>query len=351
LTLPAAASYDPVEMRERGQGSGGETRPVVYCLVPRDLAPRLHDQLRHHFAADPSVEVVVERRGADRRSETDRRSPADDGVTLAVERRGIRSATGRRIAERRAALVPVDAPAPLPRRAREHTPRLVFVERLEPSGQEAEDADTLRLVARFQAGDRDAFAILYMRYFDRVYGYLRIALGDPHEAEDAAQQVFIKLLGALPRYQRRRTPFRGWLFVIVRNHSLALLQRRGRVEVVDPERLAERLEPSLVDDEAPLGALDWITDRELLMFVERLPLAQRQVLMLRYLADLTDAQTAAILGRSAADVRMLQSRAVRVLRERLAAVGRGAAPSRGVRMRRWPRQVTVLRSRRWALLP
>jgi RNA polymerase sigma-70 factor (ECF subfamily) len=228
----------------------------------------------------------------------------------------------------------------------------VFVERLEPAGLALEDADTARLVARIQSGDRDAFAALYTRYFDRVYSYLRIALGDPHEAEDATQQVFIKVLAALPRYERRRTPFRGWLFVIVRNHSLALLERRGRVEVVEPEQLSRRHESALIaEDDGELGALSWITDRELLMFVERLPLAQRQVLMLRYLVDLTDAQTAAILGRSAADVRMLQSRAVRFLRERLAAVGRGAAPGRGVRMRRWPRQVTVLRSRRWALLP
>jgi hypothetical protein len=39
-----------------------EQRPVLYCLVPRDLVGEVHDELRHHFADDPDAEVVVERR-------------------------------------------------------------------------------------------------------------------------------------------------------------------------------------------------------------------------------------------------------------------------------------------------
>jgi RNA polymerase sigma-70 factor (ECF subfamily) len=223
----------------------------------------------------------------------------------------------------------------------------VFVERLEPSGQHLEVQDTARLVMRIQAGDREAFSLLYLRYFDRVFAYLRLALSSLDDAEDGAQQVFLKVLDALPCYQIRRQPFRAWLFVIVRNHALKELAKRGRAELADPAELDRRREAAHPDPELP--ALDWITDRELLIFIERLPLAQRQVLMLRYMLDLTTAEIAEVLGRSPVDVRSLQSRAVRFLRARLAALGR-TAPERGrIRMRGCLKQARVIGARRWAL--
>jgi RNA polymerase sigma-70 factor (ECF subfamily) len=334
--------------RDRDGGPSTGSRPVVYCLIPRDLAPKLHELLRGHFRGDPSVEVTVERRGDERRDRGDRRR-ADAGAPGAGERRCIRSAAGRRVVERRASLVATGAPGELPRRARAHADRLVFVERLEPSDQVTEDADTARVVTRIQAGDSDAFAVLYMRYFDRVYGYLRIALQDAHGAEDVAQQVFIRVLQALPRYERRRQPFRAWLFTIVRNAAINELRRHSRTDPVDPARLSRWRDAEQPEDD--LDALSWITDRELLMLVERLPLAQRQVLVLRFMLGMTSTETAAVLGRGATDVRNLQLRALRFLRDRLAALGRHSISDRGIRMRRWPKPAPVLRSRRFSLSP
>ncbi|MDX6663650.1 MAG: hypothetical protein QOG09_1752, partial [Solirubrobacterales bacterium] len=87
---------------------------------------------------------------------------------------------------------------------------LVFCERIEVAAEAREDLLTARLVTRIQAGATSAFSELYETYFDRVYAYLRVALRDHHEAEDAAQQVFMQAMEALPRYQLRRgTPFRA----------------------------------------------------------------------------------------------------------------------------------------------
>jgi RNA polymerase sigma-70 factor (ECF subfamily) len=322
---------------------------MIYCVVPQDLADKLHEPLRRHFRAAPDVEVVVEQRHGERRRTT-RRSGAGASIGRAGERRRIRNPEGRRVADRRAATVEADPPS-LPRQAQRYADRIRFMARVAPSSEQAEDADTSRLVIRIQGGERELFAELYMRYFDRVYSYLRLALDDPHEAEDATQQVFLRVMEALPRYERRRTPFRGWLFTVVRNQALTLLQRHNRVEVVDPGELVEHRGGMVGSRADELRALGWINDGELLMFVERLPLAQRQVLMLRYMLDLSDAQTAAILGRSRADVRVLQSRAIHFLRKRLAAVGRESERDGTARMRRVRRQVTVLRARRWALVP
>jgi RNA polymerase sigma-70 factor (ECF subfamily) len=218
--------------------------------------------------------------------------------------------------------------------------------------ERAEDIDTARLVTRFQAGEREAFAAIYERYFDRVYGYVRVAFQDKHEAEDAAQQVFVQALEALPRYERRRQPFRAWLFTIVRNYTLGELRKRARLEVVDPAELDQRREANgeTVED---ASVLEWISDADLLLFTERLPLPQRQVLVLRYTLDLTDREIATVMGRTPVDVRTLQHRALRFLEKRLSAIGRGpqataSARDKGAWQRRL-RQAPVLRGRRFAI--
>jgi RNA polymerase sigma-70 factor (ECF subfamily) len=327
--------------------SSFSVRPVVYCLIPRQLAPKLHEVLRAYYQRDPSVRVVIEFRGCERRTGGDRRGAAAGVVD--DEQRRIRAVAGRRAGERRATLVPVDGPE-LPRRARPFADQIVFAERLEPAGQVAEDVDTARLVAQIQAGDRDAFERLYVRYFDRVYSYLRLGLNDPHEAADAAQQVFVRVLDALPRYERRESvPFRAWLFAIARNHMRSELMRRGRIELVDDPAAVVR-EEEHGEQTAENLALAWITDQDLLLFIERLPLSQRQVLVLRFLLDLSHEQTAAVLGRSVEDVRRLQWRALQFLRARLTAVGRVPRRSRAPMMRA-RRKARVLRTRRFALSP
>jgi RNA polymerase sigma-70 factor (ECF subfamily) len=317
---------------------------MIYCVVPRELALKLHELLRAHFRDDPTVEVVVERRGADRRLESERRQRDPDAI--AEERRRIRGAEGRRVADRRASAVEVEQPS-LPRRARPFAADLLFLERIEPTSEQVEDEDTARLVTRIQAGNRDGYAELYMRYFDRIYTYLRVALDDAHEAEDATQQVFVNALEALPRYERRGSPFRAWLFSITRNYLRTQLRRRARLELTDPATMS-RDEVGREDEE--LRALSWLSDKDLMVFVERLPLAQRQVLVLRYMLDLTADETGALLGRTPADVRKLQSRALHFLRARLSAVGRVPRRPRSGMVRRL-RKAPVLRSRRFALSP
>jgi RNA polymerase sigma-70 factor (ECF subfamily) len=326
--------------------SARAVRPVVYCIVPAELALKLHDLLRRHFGADPSVEVIVERREGERRVAPERRASLTGDRSVA-ERRQIRSSGGRRVADRRAIVVAVPPPpVALPRRARAYAAQLAFVERLEPAGVELEDIDTARVVSRVQSGDRDAFAVLYARYFDRVYGYLRVVLGNAHDAEDASQEVFLRVLGALHRYERQRTPFRGWLFTIVRNQALTVLSRQGRHRAIDPHELSEQ-RPALREESID-SALQWISDRDLVLFTERLPLVQRQVLLLRFLLDLSHAQVAEILDLTPGEVRKLQHRAIGFLRARLSSVGREAHQGRAL----WRRRVTqlgVIRERRFAL--
>jgi RNA polymerase sigma-70 factor (ECF subfamily) len=186
-----------------------------------------------------------------------------------------------------------------------------------------------------------------MRYFSRVYAYLRVALRSREEAEDVAQQVFTRAFEALPKYEHRG-PFRGWLFAIARNQAISHLRAAQRLEPLDPDDLNRRRDQRA--ESGPLPALEWISDPDLLLFIERLPLAQRQVLVLRYMLDLNHAEIATVLGRSPEDVRKLQSRAQRFLRDRLDALAQRAEVECRPRMVARPAHHYILRRRRYALM-
>ncbi len=317
---------------------------TVYCIVPRDLAPELHEYLRRHWRSDRSVVVVVERRQAERRRGERRAS-----VTALPDRRDRRRAgsrLGRRVEDRRSA-EPAPTPLELPEQVRPFADRLVFLERLTPLSRAAEDADTDRLVARFQSGDVHAFDAVYLRYYDRVYAYARVALRDTHEAEDVAQQVFGNVIEALPRYQARPgTPFRAWLFRITRNVVLRSLQRTGRVSPQEPAELEQRMD--VPAPAAPLG-LEWLSDGDLATQVERLPLTQRQVILLRFVFELDTREIADALERTPVAIRMLEHRAMRALEARLDALRGGSGGQfRTPATRRFP-VLPVLAARRLAL--
>jgi RNA polymerase sigma-70 factor, ECF subfamily len=278
---------------------------MLNCLVPRGVDEEVIAPLRAALPA--GCRVLIERRTRLRRSAHDRRA---ESASTSRDRRRVRNSAGRRVADRRAHGRPAHAP-PLP--AELAALDLVFVV-VEPRTQvELDDADSGRLVVRVQAGDREAFGKLYLRYFDGIYGYLRTALRDPHEAEDAAQDVFMQALRAIERYELRGQPPRRWLFRIARNQAIDRTRRR-RTTPEDPVTLESRL------DADPGDAFDGVlSDAGLVALIERLPASQREVLFLRYAAGFEATEIAAMTKRSPAAVRQLHHRAIAELRRRMPA--------------------------------
>jgi RNA polymerase sigma-70 factor (ECF subfamily) len=245
------------------------------------------------------VRVLVERRHRDRRRATERRAARDGAET---DRRAIRNTHGRRVADRRGEQCDIDVHVALPCDAR-------FVEATPLAPQSVEDAESARLVLRMQAGDRDALGVLYQRFFDKVYAYVRMALRDDHEAEDATQEVFMRAMRALPAFQVGSAgSVRGWLFRVARNQVVDRLRRR-RAITVDPDDLVACL--GAEDEEVSMLGF---TDDTLLAHVRRLPQAQREVVVLRYALDFAGPEIAAVTGRTPAAVRQLHQRAMNALR-------------------------------------
>ena len=84
------------------------------------------------------------------------------------------------------------------------------------------------LVARAIKGDEQAMALLYETYFDRIYRYAYLRLNNRTEAEDVAQDVFIRALAAIKKYEERDVPFTAWLFRIAHNQVIDHVRKEKR---------------------------------------------------------------------------------------------------------------------------
>jgi RNA polymerase sigma-70 factor (ECF subfamily) len=174
------------------------------------------------------------------------------------------------------------------------------------------DPDLADLLAA--QADRAAFATLYRRYLDGVYGYAFYQLGDHHDAEDATERTFLAALRAIHTFRDQGSTFRAWLFRIAHN-TIANAHRTRSRRPTDP--LPDSFERAAPDaDPARLVALaDEL--REVRAAIAQMPDDRRQVVLLRFVDDLSTAEIAEVLDRSPGAVRVLLHRSLRELATRL----------------------------------
>ena len=170
-----------------------------------------------------------------------------------------------------------------------------------------------RLVERAQAGDRAALEELYLLHFDRIYSYLHMSVGNRHDAEDLANQTFVKMLESIGRFQWRKVPISAWLFRIAHNlamdHFRAAKRWQPEEEVPEPE---ESVEHSAEDE-----AMQSIGRSSMLEMIEDLSPDQQQVLTLKFVFNFGNAEVATILGKTEGAIKSLQHRALATLQRRL----------------------------------
>jgi len=168
------------------------------------------------------------------------------------------------------------------------------------------DPAIARAVARAQAGDMEAIRFLYMRYKNNVYGYVLSMLRDQHEAEDVTQQVFLKLINVIHKYEARGVPFTSWILRVARNVAVDHLRSRRAIPC---EEVFEASHPA--DDSS--RDRRWGIEQAL----DTLPEDQRDVVMLRHLVGLSPGEIADRMGRSEASIHGLHHRARQALRREL----------------------------------
>ena len=173
------------------------------------------------------------------------------------------------------------------------------------------------LVVRARAGDPGALRDLVERYYDACWRYAYRMLGDRADAEDAAQETFLRAIAALATYQER-AQFREWLFTILVNqcrNALVARSRRERRFVSSDESSVQEPGMRVVDPPA-------VADDELAHAVAQLEPEQREALLLRFGEGMDYAQMSLTTGASQSALKMRVKRGCDRLRGMLARTDR-----------------------------
>ena len=173
------------------------------------------------------------------------------------------------------------------------------------------DSET-ELVERCLLGDCEAFARLIDPY-QQVALRVAYAIAGP-DAEDVVQDALVKAYTRLDQF-RRGAGFRPWLLAIVANEARNRLRGLGRRSVLEL-RVAGQRQGDAPDPAVEATKTD--TRQRLLSAVADLPVRDREVLALRYFAELSEAETAAALGCAVGTVKSRAHRALTRLRVELA---------------------------------
>ena len=179
--------------------------------------------------------------------------------------------------------------------------------------KESETTRVRALVDRAKQGDRDALEELYLIHFDRIYGYLHVSVGNRPDAEDLTTQTFVKMLESIGKFRFRAAPFSAWLFRIA--HNLAMDHFRASKRWQPEEEVPEP--PPDESTSAEAGALESIGQKSMLELIEDLSAEQRQVLILKFVFNFSNAEAATILGKTEGAIKSLQHRALVSLQKQL----------------------------------
>ncbi len=165
------------------------------------------------------------------------------------------------------------------------------------------------LVDRAIVGDADAFGALYMKHLDAIYRYVYLRVHNVPEAEDLAEQVFLKAWLAIGSYKQYGKDFIHWLYIIAHNAVVDYHRRPDSAHLPLPEDLEAR--------SGEAAALDAIIQTEdvcaLSAALSQLSEEQQQVIVLRFVEGLSHTDVARIIGKSEGACRIIQHRALLAL--------------------------------------
>ena len=183
-------------------------------------------------------------------------------------------------------------------------------------GRPLEEAD---LVERAKSGDADAYAEIVRRFEEVAFRTAYLIIGDTDDAADAAQEAFVKAHGALGRF-RAGAAFRPWLLRIVANEARNRRRASGRRQALVLRTAAAHASAGAAPS-AEAAVLGVERRRILVEALNRMRDEDRLVIACRYFLDLTEAETAHVLGVRRGTAKSRLSRALARLRMTLAEAG------------------------------
>ena len=166
------------------------------------------------------------------------------------------------------------------------------------------------LIARARLGESEAFGILYEAYFTPLYRYVYFRVSDESDAADLTQEAFLKAYQAFPRYISSGKSPLAFFYTVARNCIIDHYRKKKTVRADDEffEAIPDESETS----EASSALKEDV--RMLREKIARLPHEQQEALVMRFIEGLPTAEIAALLGKTEAAIRQMQSRGLRALR-------------------------------------
>ncbi|HET7090847.1 MAG TPA: sigma-70 family RNA polymerase sigma factor [Anaerolineae bacterium] len=178
----------------------------------------------------------------------------------------------------------------------------------------SEPLDDMELVARV-AEDPSAFGELYERYVTKIYNYVYYRTGNYHDAEDLTGRVFYRALMHIDRFVDRGVPFSAWLYRIAHN----LVANWHRDHARRQEYSLEDLTLTSPARDTPEATTEANEERlRLLQAIRNLPPERQELLILKFVEHLSNADIGQIMGRSEGAIKSLYHRTLLSLRDELA---------------------------------
>ena len=179
---------------------------------------------------------------------------------------------------------------------------------------DVENERDLALMRRIATGEESAMRELIERHQNRVYGTIVRMLGSEREAEDLAQQVFVRVWKSAGRYQPT-AKFTTWLYTIVRNLVFNESRRRSRSDKTDP------VDDEMRDEQQKTPSAEMLDTEKFAAIqaaIDALPEQQRLAIILRRYEEMPYEEMAVVLKQTVPGVKSLLFRARTALRESLA---------------------------------
>jgi len=173
-----------------------------------------------------------------------------------------------------------------------------------------EESDSA-LIARAKK-DPDAFGILYERYVGRIYNYFYYRTGDHQDAEDLTARTFHRALRHISRYVDRGAPFSAYLYRIAHNIVANWHRDNSRRQIISLDELIV----GTLRREGPASLTEKLEEQNLLLqAVRRLPPERQQLLILKFVEQMRNAEIAEVMGRTEGAIKSLYHRTLVALRE------------------------------------
>ena len=161
--------------------------------------------------------------------------------------------------------------------------------------------------------DGEAFGALYEKHVDSIYNYLYYRTGNSHDAEDLTEKVFFRAMQHIDNYQDQGVPFSAWLYKIARNLLANWYRDESKRKTISLDKFEYRL-----GDSGPEIITELAEDKEaLLTAIRRLPPERQELLILKFVERMSNAEIGLVLGRTEGAIKSLYHRTLLALRKEM----------------------------------